>query len=128
MKDIQLYKPIGPLKYLVVYKNGNSFLGLYHQTNTRNLVFICNSFFGLIVLIPNNEDLNLFMQNKLKMNQLIKKSSLYKINQTNITSAIRLCFYLWGNLSLNYTINNLKGVNILPNYYYTFCNSIEKIK
>jgi hypothetical protein len=128
MKDIKLYKPIGPLKYLAEYKNGNSFLGLYLQTNTRNLVFICNSIFGLIVLIPNNEDLNLFMQNKLKMNQLIKKSSLCKINQTNITPAIRICFYWWSNLSLNYTINNLKGVNILPNYYYTFCNSIEKIK
>lgn len=128
MIDIQLYKPIGPLKYLVMKKNGNSLLGLYLQTNKSKLVIIYNSFLGSIVIEPNAENIKLFMQNKLTILWLIKKSTIKNLDTTKVTPAIKLFLYLWSNLKLNNTIENLKAVDILPNYYYTFNNYLENEK
>ena len=128
MKDIQLYKPIGPLKYLVMDKNGNSLIGLYLQTNKSKLVIIYNSFLGSIVIEPNTENLILFMQNKLTIKRLIKKSTLKNIDATKVTPVKKLFLYLLSNLKLSNTIENLKAVDILPNYYYTFYNYLENEK
>lgn len=125
MIDIQLYKPIGPLKYLVMNKNGKSLIGLYLHTKTNQVALIYHSFLGSIVIEPSTENLNLLMQNKLTMNWLIKNSKIKNVDSTKVTAAKRLFILLWSNLKLNNTIDNLKAVDILPNYYYTFTNYLE---
>ena len=120
MKDIQLYKPIGPLKYLVMDKNAVGIVGLYNELDTENIVLIFKTPIKLVVVKPSEMELKLLLQEKKTILETVKKSNIFNTNKKTISLFCRAIFYVWVLTIMPGKLSKIKRHSLLPNFYYTY--------
>jgi hypothetical protein len=73
-KDSALFTPAGPLAYLLMDKEGNPRLGLYHDLKDNSLVIIGDCYGKKYVFYPSGQQLDNLMQGKSTLDELLLSS------------------------------------------------------
>jgi hypothetical protein len=119
IQDNFLY-PAGPLKYLLLYKNGTALLGIFRSRKTHQFYLVVHCLRQYFVFA-----IDFAMLNGLVENRLIFKDVLLQCPFTTLKGKIPSLFtkyllYLWMLYYLNGTISSLKRAVVYPNYFYEF--------
>lgn len=118
-----LYKPIGPLSYLLMLEDGQRLLGIYNTSQDNRLVLIFRIQDREYVLNPEPEQLDALMENKVTVPEL-----MFTRGQLNLTTieglkpslfmAAKARWYLEQYLSL--PLEEIRNAVVYPNYYYLY--------
>ena len=119
IKNDILY-PVGPLKYLLLNKNGDALLGIYRSRETDQFYLLTTCLRQNFLFAISFECLNGLVENRFVFMDVLLQCPCTTTNGNAPRLFIKYLLYLWMRYYLNDTISSLKIVVVYPNYFYVF--------